>query len=490
MYKQKKVLSQKWVLKATQQDETAQEEPRVHVRRWANSSRVGEGGYPEVQPATLTEQQLAQPGAHATPQGSIEPAACRAEPAPIAQLGLLKDAALFQEQHVKPPLPWNTAAAGTLRGVSPKRSAEGSWMESIVHQLRLKGNAVQTSMGQTPGALQPTLTNKRVRQQARAFQHAAANMCGMDAAASCEGPPGLAPEPYVRPPGLFYDGLSAEALEFADPSLDAYHASAYDFCQDLTQWDIDLLAAYEDPYLSGMHYDESFDANLAMPYYSDGQEMLPMQVPLPHYSSMFQEAESCDWYVDTDTAKESDDNTPAVARLLSSTATTAAADSDESPASSNSSSADIHETGAATKPRATPVSWQQPEFAVGKDGAALREMARVLEIKEQKMKDIVDQIFALGWNSITWRNGYTALHLAAEMGEDAVMPLLTLLGADPTHADYKGRRAIDVARKKQHWKCVETLKKLGNAQREAVISETADVTAKLITHEKDIKHAR
>lgn len=66
----------------------------------------------------------------------------------------------------------------------------------------------------------------------------------------------------------------------------------------------------------------------------------------------------------------------------------------------------------------------------------------------------------VGWSNVQWKNNFTGLHLAAHLGRDDVMPLLIAMRADPVACDWKGRTALEVARKGGHVACVEALEKL------------------------------
>jgi hypothetical protein len=92
----------------------------------------------------------------------------------------------------------------------------------------------------------------------------------------------------------------------------------------------------------------------------------------------------------------------------------------------------------------------------------LQDMSELVQIQPWCLKEAVRYVMKEGWRHITWRNQYTALHLAAELGQADVMPLLVWLGADPEDEDNKGRTARDVAIKMQHRQCVTMLDDLHN----------------------------
>lgn len=97
---------------------------------------------------------------------------------------------------------------------------------------------------------------------------------------------------------------------------------------------------------------------------------------------------------------------------------------------------------------------------------ATRKAANFLDLKPACLNTVVRMIVVKGWEDIAWRNHYTALHLAAELGHSSVMPLLVALGADPDDVDAKGRTALDVAHNHQHWECSMTLKQIMSKPKE------------------------
>lgn len=92
--------------------------------------------------------------------------------------------------------------------------------------------------------------------------------------------------------------------------------------------------------------------------------------------------------------------------------------------------------------------------------AALKETADFINIEPERLRHAVEMILRLGWKEITWRRGYTVLHLAAECGNGQIMPLLVKLGANPKSQDSKGRTAADVAKVRGYSHCVEILREL------------------------------
>lgn len=86
-----------------------------------------------------------------------------------------------------------------------------------------------------------------------------------------------------------------------------------------------------------------------------------------------------------------------------------------------------------------------------------QEMVKLLDIKHARLSKAVQHIVVDGWDTITWRNQYTALHLAAFLGREDVAMMLVGLGGDASLVDSKGRTPADVARERQHWGCAWTL---------------------------------
>lgn len=58
---------------------------------------------------------------------------------------------------------------------------------------------------------------------------------------------------------------------------------------------------------------------------------------------------------------------------------------------------------------------------------------------------VFEQIETYGWHSLSWGNGYTVLHWAAESGFADICEYLIALGADVSHIDAFGRTALDCA---------------------------------------------
>lgn len=94
-------------------------------------------------------------------------------------------------------------------------------------------------------------------------------------------------------------------------------------------------------------------------------------------------------------------------------------------------------------------SSDEGEHATQSLSAVLKEMVSFMDFGPLSLREAIKQIVAVGWEHITWRKGYTALHLVAELGCAEFMPLLILLGADLIAVDAKGRTALEVARRKR-----------------------------------------
>jgi hypothetical protein len=95
---------------------------------------------------------------------------------------------------------------------------------------------------------------------------------------------------------------------------------------------------------------------------------------------------------------------------------------------------------------------------------SLLQFGKEADVKPTRMKQVLNYVFQKGWDDITWRSNYTALHLAAELGCSEVMPLLVFLGADTGTKDLKGRTARKVAWQRKNASCVEMLQVMETCQ--------------------------
>lgn len=68
----------------------------------------------------------------------------------------------------------------------------------------------------------------------------------------------------------------------------------------------------------------------------------------------------------------------------------------------------------------------------------------------QRYVHVLEQVETRGWNSVTWREGYTLLHWAAEHGRGQLCRYLINLGADPKARDKRGRTPADFAMEGGH----------------------------------------
>jgi hypothetical protein len=96
---------------------------------------------------------------------------------------------------------------------------------------------------------------------------------------------------------------------------------------------------------------------------------------------------------------------------------------------------------------------------------SLKEMVKFIHVEPLCLKEALTCVVEEGWQSITWKGGYTALHLAAEFGAVEVMPLLVALGADVFALDGKGRFPKDVAKAKHEMEAVKVLRNLRKYQK-------------------------
>lgn len=100
---------------------------------------------------------------------------------------------------------------------------------------------------------------------------------------------------------------------------------------------------------------------------------------------------------------------------------------------------------------------------------AINKAANFMDLQPSRLNECVRTIINKGWEYIEWRNQYTALHFAAELGHAAALPLIVALGAGPGDVDSKGRTASSVAKHYKNHECVNVLAQLQ--------SETADAEA-------------
>lgn len=85
-------------------------------------------------------------------------------------------------------------------------------------------------------------------------------------------------------------------------------------------------------------------------------------------------------------------------------------------------------------------------------------------IPESYQKVLV-QIRTHGWRSMSWRDGYTMLHWAANKGHKDICTYLVELDADPNRADGHGRTPIDIARNAGNQELTSLLQDLRSRRR-------------------------
>jgi hypothetical protein len=116
-------------------------------------------------------------------------------------------------------------------------------------------------------------------------------------------------------------------------------------------------------------------------------------------------------------------------------------------------------------------------------GAALKELAKFLDMKPNALKQSVKQVLRYGWGGPVWKRGYTPLHVAAELGKASVVPLLLTLSGDPEGEDDKGRTPIDIAVAKGHTGCAEILRHLpGTDEYQRRTTEGAFLDEEVLEH--------
>jgi len=100
---------------------------------------------------------------------------------------------------------------------------------------------------------------------------------------------------------------------------------------------------------------------------------------------------------------------------------------------------------------------QQAHSEVARLQTALRALANFALRDDGRLHGAIRSVVNNGWDNTTWHRGYTALHLAGELGSAEVVPLLLALRANPSAQDAKGRTAVDVARKRGHKEVIDAL---------------------------------
>lgn len=115
---------------------------------------------------------------------------------------------------------------------------------------------------------------------------------------------------------------------------------------------------------------------------------------------------------------------------------------------------------------------------------AIREVVQFVMVEPPLLKQVLTAVAREGWENVTWKNNYTALHVAAEYNCCTVLPLLVGLGADVRQRTSKGSTALDVARRKGHTECARALQRLEVAESlEDVVAVAAAMRGALMTSE-------
>lgn len=76
----------------------------------------------------------------------------------------------------------------------------------------------------------------------------------------------------------------------------------------------------------------------------------------------------------------------------------------------------------------------------------MHEAVELAQVEPSCVNKVIHLVVSSGWNHITWRCDYTALHLAAELGRPDLVPLFVVMRGDLEARDSKGRTPMDVAK--------------------------------------------
>jgi len=83
----------------------------------------------------------------------------------------------------------------------------------------------------------------------------------------------------------------------------------------------------------------------------------------------------------------------------------------------------------------------------------------------ESYQKVLAQVRTHGWRSMSWRDGYTMLHWAANKGHGDICEYLVQLDADPNKADGHGRTPIDIARNNGNQELMNKLQDLTSRRR-------------------------
>jgi len=112
--------------------------------------------------------------------------------------------------------------------------------------------------------------------------------------------------------------------------------------------------------------------------------------------------------------------------------------------------------------------WLQEQIEISGVSAQMHKSEeRTFNHIPETYRKVLDQIREHGWRSMTWRDGYTMLHWAANKGHADLCAYLVELDADPNARDGQNRTPIDIAFKNSNQDLASTLQDLRTKRRQS-----------------------